>query len=237
MPPASRLSMSRSELFPDARLEPARLDEDHPHAIPGDLDPERIRQCFERMLRPGVVTGEGHRREPCDRRHVDDATAPVSPHRRQREPSEPHRRVHHRLEERSRFVVPDVLHCTGHAISRVVHESVEAGRLEFGDHVLAPSGVGDVEQDGLHLDACRTGRVVHCPRLLGRADGADGPKAAPCDLHDGREPDAGVRAGRQDRSVTHRRASRRPLPPFRARRRRPRCRRASPTGRERARDS
>ncbi len=199
-------------------LKPPGLDEHDLHAVARDLDSQRVGQRFEGMLRAGVVTRERHRREAGDRRDVDDAAAAIRAHRRQREPRQAHRRMDHRLEQGTRLVVADVLDCARDPVAGVVDEAVE---VEAGHHVLARGRVGDIEQHGVDFDPRGSGGLVHDLRLLRRAHRADRVEAALRDLDDGCEPDARVRARREDGLVRHREARRRRPPPSPARR----CRR------------
>ena len=119
----------------------------------------------------------------------------VRSHRRQRETSQPHRRVDHRLEEGTSFLVADVLDCAGDPVARVVHEPVE---LEAAHHLLALLGIGDVEQHGLDLDSCRSRRLMDDVRLRHRSHRADRVEAPLREFDDGGEPDPRVRSGRED---------------------------------------
>jgi hypothetical protein len=184
-------------VLPDPGLEAARLDQDHPHARRGDLDPQGVRERLEPVLRRRVPAGQGRGGEAGDRRDVHDAALPPFAHPGQHELGQAHGGDDHGLEELAGLVVVDVLDGAGDAVAGVVHEPVQ---VEAGHRLGARLRVGDVELDGADVDPGIGRGLGHDLRLGLGADRPDRVEAPAGELEDGLEADAGVGAGDEDGS-------------------------------------
>ena len=186
--------------LPDAGPKAARLDQHDPHSGRRHLHPQRVADGLEGVLRRLVPTGERRGGAPEDRRHVDDAAASRGAHGRQRQAGEAHRRDRHRLELVPNVVVVDVLDRAGVGVAGVVDEAVQ---VEPDHHLLAPVGVGDVEDDRLDVHASLLGCAGQRVGLRLRPHRADRSVATASDIDRCRQPDARIGPGRQDRAPSH----------------------------------
>ena len=156
----------------NAGAEVPGLDDEDVDPERRELDPERLADRLERLLRRRVETIEGCRKPGTHRRDVDDHPGSLPSHRREDRPDQAERTEEIAVEHGARNVVVDLLDRRNDDPSGVVHEHVEAvrgrghGSQRSGDRLL----VGDVElQNGDReptvvagtLETLRAGRVVH----------------------------------------------------------------------------
>ena len=127
------------------------LEDAHLHTQLADLEPEAFGQCFERVLRGGVVRQQRRDDATGQRGDVHDLAAPPCSHRRQHRPHDTQRTERVRVELAPELGLAAALDRAVQAVTGVVDHDVDASvALERGGHDAFDFGrVGHIEPHGL----------------------------------------------------------------------------------------